>query len=99
MHFVEQFCISWMFFEDLILLTGFFLYIYSIIFTMGLQNKKILASILFVSISFVCVAQGGQPPPPTPPPPPGLPIDDALPVLFVFALIFGIYRKFRLIKR
>lgn len=62
---------------------------------MGLQNKKILASILFVLISFVCVAQGGQPPPPMPPPPPGLPIDDAIPYLFVLALFFGIYIKIR----
>jgi hypothetical protein len=45
---------------------------------MGLQNKKILASILFVLISFVSIAQGSVPPPPMPPPPPGLPIDDAM---------------------
>lgn len=69
---------------------------------MGLQNKKILASILFVTISFVCVAQGageGIPPPPGPPPPPGLPIDSALLVLFVVALLFGIYRKFKLVRK
>ena len=67
---------------------------------MGLQNKKILASILFVMISFVCVAQGaGIPPPPGPPPPPGLPIDDALPILFLLALAFGIYRKFKFVKK
>lgn len=62
---------------------------------MGLHNKKILASILFVLISFVGVAQGGQPPPPMPPPPPGLPIDNWVYVLFVVALIFGIVKKFR----
>ena len=66
---------------------------------MGLQIKKILASILFVLISFVCVAEGGQPPPPTPPPPPGLPIDDAIAILFVLALIFGVVRKVRLAKK
>ncbi|MEZ4801475.1 MAG: hypothetical protein R2797_01790 [Gelidibacter sp.] len=66
---------------------------------MGLQNKKILASILFVSISFVCAAQGIEPPPPMPPPPPGLPIDDALPVLFLLALFFGVYRKIRMTKK
>ena len=68
---------------------------------MGLQNKKILASILFVLISFVCVGQigNGQPPPPMPPPPPGLPIDDALPFLFILALFYGVYRKFRLVKK
>lgn len=64
---------------------------------MGLQNKKILASILFVTVSFVCAAQG--PPPPSPPPPPGLPIDDAIPFLFILALFFGIYRKFKTVKR
>jgi hypothetical protein len=66
---------------------------------MRIQNKNILASILFVLISFVCVAQGGQPPPPMPPPPPGLPIDDALPVLFVIALLYGVVRKFRLSRK
>jgi hypothetical protein len=66
---------------------------------MRIQNKKILASILFVLISFVCVAQGSQPPPPMPPPPPGLPIDDALPVLFLMALFFGIVKKLKLVKR
>lgn len=66
---------------------------------MGLQNKKTIASILFVLISFVCVAQGSQPPPPMPPPPPGLPIDDAIPALFVLALVFGVVRKVRLAKR
>ena len=69
---------------------------------MGLQNKKIIASILFVMISFVCVAQGvgaGIPPPPGPPPPPGLPIDGALPILFLVALLFGIYRKFKFVRK
>jgi len=66
---------------------------------MGLQYKKFLASILFVLISVVCIAQEGQPPPPTPPPPPGFPIDDALPLLFILALFLGIYRKLKLNKR
>ncbi|MGJ8591526.1 MAG: PID-CTERM protein-sorting domain-containing protein [Aquaticitalea sp.] len=65
---------------------------------MGLQNKKILASILFVLISFVSVAQGGQPPPPMPPPPPGLPIDNWVYGLFVVALIYGIFKKFKFSK-
>ncbi|MEM5565719.1 hypothetical protein WNY78_11420 [Psychroserpens sp. AS72] len=54
---------------------------------MRIQNKKILASILFVLISFVCVAQGGDPPPPMPPPPPGLPIDG----FTTLALVVGAY--------
>jgi hypothetical protein len=54
---------------------------------MRIQNKKIFASILFVLISFVCVAQGGDPPPPMPPPPPGLPIDG----FTSLALIVGAY--------
>jgi hypothetical protein len=67
---------------------------------MGLQNKKILASILFVTMSFVCEAQiDGTPPPPMPPPPVGLPIDDALPFLFILALFLGIYRKVKLVKK
>lgn len=64
---------------------------------MGLQNKKILASILFVTISFVCSAQA-VPPPPAPPPPPGLPIDNYIYVLFVAALIYGVVKKFKLAK-
>ncbi len=65
---------------------------------MGLHNKKILASILFVLISFLCVAQGGQPPPPMPPPPPGLPIDNWVYGLFIVALIYGIIKKFKFSK-
>jgi len=44
---------------------------------MIIQNKRIIASILFVLISVVCVAQASPPPPGTPGPPPGLalPID------------------------
>ncbi len=59
---------------------------------MGIQNKKIFASILFVLISFVCMA---QPDPPPPPPPPGLPIDGALPILIIGALIYGAKSKLR----
>ncbi len=56
---------------------------------MIMQNKRIIASILFVLISFVCAAQA-LPPPIQGPPPPGLPIDGG--VLFgVFAgLIYGV---------
>jgi len=63
---------------------------------MGIQNKKIFASILFVLISFVCIAQrpnDGVPPPPSPPPPPGLPIDGAIPMAIIGALYFGIKNK------
>lgn len=65
---------------------------------MRIQNKKILASILFVLISFVCSAQGVEPPPPSPPPPPGLPIDGSLPILIILALVFGVYRKAKSVK-
>ncbi len=67
---------------------------------MKIQNRKYLASILFVLISFVCNAQpDGAPPPPVPPPPPGFPIDDFLPVLLVVALIYGIVKRFKLSRR
>lgn len=58
---------------------------------MMIQNKRIFASILFVLISFVCVAQGGgpTPPPPAPPPPPGAPIDGGLLVGVLVALLYG----------
>lgn len=56
---------------------------------MRIQNKKIIASILFVLISFVCVAQGNNPPPPTPPPPPGLPIDGGVLIALGLGLLYG----------
>ncbi|NJX13937.1 PID-CTERM protein-sorting domain-containing protein [Tamlana crocina] len=59
---------------------------------MTIQNKRIFASILFVLISVVCVAQGGpsMPPPPGAPPPPGLPIDGGVLYGVVFALFYGV---------
>lgn len=64
---------------------------------MKIQNKKTVASILFVLISFVCVAQGsGMPPPPAPPPPPGLPIDGGLLAGLFVGIIIGVKK---LLKR
>ncbi len=48
---------------------------------MKIQNKNFIASILFVLISFVCVAQGGDTPPPPAPPPPPLPLIDGIPLV------------------
>ncbi|GGD17880.1 PID-CTERM protein-sorting domain-containing protein [Hyunsoonleella pacifica] len=56
---------------------------------MMIQTKRILASILFVLISVVCVAQGSGPPPPGPPPPVGLPIDGGVLVGVLVALFYG----------
>ncbi|WP_298340911.1 PID-CTERM protein-sorting domain-containing protein [uncultured Algibacter sp.] len=66
---------------------------------MMIQNKRIIASILFVLISFVCVAQipGSGPPPPGPPPPRGFPIDGGVLYGIAFALFYGV-RKL-LLKR
>ena len=55
---------------------------------MNIQNKRIIASILFVSISFVCVAQK-LPPPTSPPPPVGLPIDGGVLFGVFVAIIYG----------
>lgn len=96
MRFIEETCISWMFFLFFILLIRFFLYIYIIMIK---PNKKILTSILLMFVSIVGNAQvsvggGDGPPHPVPqggPGPPGLPIDDGLIILFVAALIYGIY--------
>jgi hypothetical protein len=66
---------------------------------MNRQNKKIIASILFVLISFVCIAQKeGTPPPPIPPPvPPGLPLDGPIMYILIAAcLLYGISRKIQL---
>jgi hypothetical protein len=56
---------------------------------MTIQNKRIVASILFVLISFVCVAQTG-PPPPGPPPAVGLPIDGGLLTGLFAGLFYGV---------
>jgi len=57
---------------------------------MRIQNKQILASILFLLTSFVCFAGPMPPPPQTPPPPVGLPIDGFLIYGVALALIFGV---------
>lgn len=44
-------------------------------------------------------AQTGTPPPPMPPPPPGLPIDSSIIVLFILALVYGIYKVQNLSKQ
>ncbi len=61
---------------------------------MMIKNKRILTSILFILISFVCVAQGSGdiPPPPQPPPPVGLPIDGGIFVGVIVALFYGVKR-------
>ena len=62
---------------------------------MIIQNKRIIASILFVLISVVCVAQA-SPPPPGAPPPFGLPIDGGV----IFGLCCGLfYGAVKLLKR
>ena len=62
---------------------------------MKIQNKKTVASILFVLISFVCVAQS-VPPPPAPPPPPGLPIDGGVLAGLFIGIVIGVKK---LLKR
>lgn len=60
---------------------------------MIIQNKRIIASILFVLISVVCVAQ--SPPPPGPPPPPALALDGGV----IFGLCCGLmYGAVKLVK-
>ena len=60
-------------------------------------KKKILTTIFLMFLGIVGYAQdnggGGEGPPPPQggPGPPGLPIDNGLIVLFVIALIYGIY--------
>lgn len=65
---------------------------------MIIQNKRIFASILFVLISFVCMAQV-NPPPPVPPPPPGLAIDGFVPIVLILGLLFGIKKRLDFIKK
>ena len=50
--------------------------------------------ITLLGVMSAFAAPGGGPPAPgakKPPPPPGLPIDDNILVLFVIAILFGIY--------
>ncbi|TXD82729.1 hypothetical protein ESY86_13065 [Subsaximicrobium wynnwilliamsii] len=65
---------------------------------MRIQNKNIIASILFVLISFVCIGQGGTtgpPPPAGPPGPPGLPIDGATTIAVIAGLFYGIKKTLK----
>ena len=59
---------------------------------MNKQSIKIIASILFLLVSFVCIAQTGGPPPPQPPPPPGLPADGGVFVAMGLGLFYGVYK-------
>lgn len=64
---------------------------------MKMQYKRILASVLFVLISFVCVSQT-LPPPGPPPPGPGFPIDGGVMSGIAFAIFYGV-RKLVLKKK
>ena len=62
-------------------------------------KKNMLASIALFLVSFASMAQGATPPPPSPPPPPGLPIDGGIIALLVVALIYGVYKINKTLKR
>ena len=78
---------------------------------MIIQNKRKFASILFVLISFVSMAQGpcggcpGIPCAPCcpncggPPPPPGLPVDNLIIVLLFLGIIYGSWQIWKLTKK
>ena len=55
---------------------------------MSIQFKRILTSILLLSVSVVCFAAQDVPPP-GPPVPPGLPIDGGIVVGVLIALFYG----------
>lgn len=63
---------------------------------MIIQNKRIIASVLFVLISVGCMALGVDDPPmpstPPGPPTPPLPIDGGLLVGAIVALFYGVKR-------
>ena len=57
-----------------------------------------LAQILFVFTNVVYAFQGPIPPPPSGPPPPGLPIDGAVIIVFILALLYGTIKHLGIIK-
>lgn len=60
---------------------------------MTIQNKRIIASVLFVLISTMCFSQTPPlPPPPGPPTAPGVPIDGGVLFGVVVALFYGVKR-------
>lgn len=66
---------------------------------MTLENKKFIIATFGFLVSVVSVSGQEKMPPPPPqmqpfsgPPPPGLPIDNGLIILFIVALVFGIYK-------
>ena len=60
---------------------------------MTIQNKRIIASVLFVLISTMCFAQTPPlPPPPGPPTAPGVPIDGGVLFGVAAALFYGVKR-------
>ncbi|WP_298237287.1 hypothetical protein [uncultured Algibacter sp.] len=82
---------------------------------MTLQNKRIFASILFVLVRFVSIAQcsgcpNGNPCAPCctlpggcgggpPPPPPGLPIDNLVIAFLLLGISYGAYKYYQFAKR
>ena len=64
-----------------------------------MHKKNMLASIALFFIGFISMAQDVMPPPPGPPPPPGLPIDSGIVILFLAALVYGIYKVTKISKR
>ena len=67
-------------------------------YKMKIRNKKIIASILFVFVGFVCAAQG-DPIPPQPQAqgtiPPGLAIDGFVSLFLALAGIYGVRFKIK----
>lgn len=61
---------------------------------MIIQNKRKIASILFVLISVVCFALE-DPPIPGPPPPVGTPIDGGVLVGLIVGLFYGAKKLFK----
>lgn len=72
---------------------------------MSQPNKRILSSVLLLLICVVGTAQesvgggSGPPPPQGAAPPPGLPIDGGLIILFIVALLYGVYRVLKHSKK
>lgn len=68
---------------------------YLLLQPMKMDPRFISTLLTLLGATLTCVAAPDPPPPQVPPTPPGLPIDGSLVVLFVIALVYGLYKVYQ----